>query len=147
MTISVNVNDSPKLYFRFKDIYGGDFTPEYYELDRLTYTVYRIENGRAIPVEDFVDVVIPEVCWKSPPAPYPEGIQGLDAEAIAEGYTLELLPYRDEGNERFVSPFRRDRTTYFVVVSIEYYMDDAALPESATLRRDCVVQVVTGANR
>jgi hypothetical protein len=146
MTISVDVNDSPKLYFHFKDIYGDDFAPEFSELDSLTYTVYRILDGQKVPVEDFVDVPIPGHCWRTPPAPFPDAIKGVSDDTINEGYTLELFPYRVGDDGVLVSPFRWDRTRYLVVVTLEYFLDDAAI-DAALYRRELAVRVVTGANK
>ena len=138
-------NDSPKLYFGLTDVYGKPFSPPFSELTSLTYSVYQILQNRRVPVEGFIDVPIPESCWHAEPDAYPKQSQGVSGSKLAEGYTLEVYPFRkDEKTDEWVSPFTEPCTNYDVVVRISYPMTDAALEGTYDYKREYVVKVTTG---
>ena len=143
--INLRRNDSPKLYFGFTDVYGKPFSPPYSDLTELTYSVYQIMQGRRVPIEGFTNVTIPESCWHAEPGAYPKHVRGVSGSKLAEGYTLELYPFRvDEASGAWISPFTEPATTYQVVVKLVYPMTDEALEGTFKYKRDYVVSIVTG---
>ena len=143
--INLRRNDSPKLYFGFTDVYGKPFSPPFSELTELTYSVYQILQSRRVPVDGFINVPIPEACWHAEPDAYPKHIQGVPSSKLAEGYTLELYPFKkDENSDIWISPFTEPNTEYDVVVKLSYPMTDTALDGTNEYKREYVVRVVTG---
>ena len=144
-TINLRRNDSPKLYFGFTDVYGKPFSPPFSALTELTYSVYQILQNRRVPIEGFIKIPIPESCWHPEPEAYPKKIQGVPSAKLAEGYTLELYPFKkDETSGAWESPFTEANTSYDVVVRLSYPMTDAALDGTYDYKREYVVRVITG---
>ena len=141
LSISINTNDSPKLYFAFFDIYGHALNVAATDLIELKYSVTRVVAGRQYAVDDFTDVVIPLDNWHAEPASYPSNIKGVSSSS--GGYNLELFPYYNKDGV-WASPFTQTNSTYYLTVYLSYYMSDVALDESAVYRRSVTVAISTG---
>ena len=140
-SISINTNDSPKLYFAFFDIYGNVLNVAATDLIELKYSVSRVVSGKQYALDDFTDVEIPLDNWHSESAPFPSNIKGVSASS--GGYNLELFPYYNKDGV-WTSPFTLTNSTYYLTVYIAYYMSDAALEESAVYKRSVTVAITTG---
>lgn len=145
LNVTVDVKDSPKFYVQIRDIYGGALRIPISDVIEMKYSVAKLVNGQAYPLEKYADVEIPSTCWHEEPASYPTTIQGVGASSKDIGYTLEVFPYKNVGGE-WESPFSEQNTTYKVTFTVAYFMEDSALEGSALFRRNFSVKVTTNAS-
>ena len=144
LNVTVDVKDSPKFYVGFRDIYGETLRIPTSDVIEIKYSVAKLVNGQAYPLEEYADVEVPSTCWHEEPASYPTTIQGVGASSKDSGYNLEVFPYRNVDGE-WESPFSEQNTAYQVTFTVAYFMEDSALEGSALFRRNLSVKVTTSA--
>ncbi len=143
-SISVQINDSPKLYFLLKDIYGEALALERADFDSLSYSVVKIQGGVEYPVDGFSKITTGLV-WYPNAQEYPENIKGLTSAEKEEGYNLIVFPY-DDVDGAWKSPFNEANATYNLIVELAYFMNDAALTGASLYERSYRVRITTGNN-
>ena len=145
MNIYVKPKDSPKIYALVRDIYGDPLGIEATDLIKFTYSVYQVTAGTRYPVEGFVGVDIQPSNYYPETQTYPENIQGLSTIERAEGYNVEVFPYKTgsttiSGHTVWESPFT-EQGVYELVVDMSYLMNDVALEGTSVINKTFSVQV------
>ncbi len=144
-TILVDANDSPKLYLQVKDIYGSLLEIPAQDVIDLKYSVYKLNGDERTVVQGFSNVPInKQTCYWETGQEYPSTIKGVSD--LSSGYNLVVFPYKIatiNNEERWTSPFTEKSSTYEIVVSIEYLMEDPALSETSVYHRQVPVRIQT----
>ena len=145
-SLTIQAGDAPKIYAFLSDIYGEVLSIPVDDIETFKYSVFRVVSGARIPVDGFVDIDLPPVCYHEEAAPYPDTIVGLSTAEIEKGYNVEVFPYTlDSETNEWRSPFTNPGSQYQLVVTLRYAMQDPALAGTGYINKTFSVRINVGA--